>query len=53
MLGSIFKTGLYVCRQCWHFLQFCPVMGGKGKAHTVSLAPPNAPRGLLFVGSVS
>ena len=26
------------------FRQFCPVMGGKVKAHTVSLAPPNAPR---------
>ena len=30
---------------CRHLQQFSLVMGGKVKGHTVSLAPPNAPRG--------
>ena len=38
----VLEFGLQVCR---HFWQSDPVMGGKGEAHTVSLAPSNAPRG--------
>ena len=34
-----------MCQQCRLFRQFYPVIGGKGKARTVSLAPPNVPRG--------